>query len=75
MKTPDELCRTAADAGLKVSVRDLEELIMIEGTPEALEFLGRLLIAQAHFEKDSGFQIGPSTAGTAQGDILSEYPN
>jgi hypothetical protein len=65
MKTPDKVCSEFAELGLKISVRDLDELVLIEGEPAALEFLGRLLIAQAHFTKDSGFQIGPTIAGQA----------
>lgn len=61
--TPDELCNEFAGTDLKISVKDLEDLVLIEGEPAALEFLGRLLIAQAQFKKDDGFQIAPSGPG------------
>ena len=63
--TPDELCDEFAGTGLKISDKDLDDLVLIEGEPAALEFWGRLLIAQAQFKKDSGFQIGPSGPGGA----------
>jgi hypothetical protein len=63
--SPDELCEQFASTGLRISVRDLEDLVLIEGEPAALEFLGHLLIAQAQFEKDSGFEIGPTGPGCA----------
>lgn len=37
--------------------------INIEREPEALIFLGKLLIAQAKYKKDCKFTIGPNTAG------------
>lgn len=34
-----------------------EELVVVEGRPDAMELLGRLLIAQAHYEREWGLQI------------------
>ena len=63
--TPDELCEQFATTCIRISVKDLEELVLIEGEPAALEFLGHLLIAQAQFKKDCGFEIGPAGPGSA----------
>jgi hypothetical protein len=63
--TPDSVCRTYADKKIKLTLRTLEndeDTILIEGEPEALEFLGQLLLAQA-VSKDCGFQLGPTGAG------------
>ena len=38
------------------------DVILIEGTRESLEFLGRLITAQANAH-DDGFQISPHGAG------------
>jgi hypothetical protein len=63
--TPDELCENFSKTGMKLSVKDLDGLVLIEGEPVALEFLGQLLIAQAQFKKDCGFEIGPTGPGNA----------
>lgn len=64
-RTPDEVCAEYARRGTKLTVRELgdgDELILIEGESNALEFLGHLLLAQASFG-DCGFQIAPRGAG------------
>lgn len=38
-------------------------MVLIEGEREALEFLGNLLLAQARYEKDCSFFIGPKSVG------------
>lgn len=43
---------------IRLQLRDLGEVILIEGTREALEFLGKVLIAQST-AKDDGFEIAP----------------
>lgn len=63
--TPDKICEHFAQTGGKLTVKDLDELVLIEGDPAALEFLGRLLIAQAQFERDCGFEISPAGPGMA----------
>lgn len=65
--SPDKLCDYSADKGIKVTVRKMkdENCILIEGNSDALVFLGQLLIAQAGFEKDCGFQLSPKGAGRA----------
>lgn len=41
------------------------DIVLIESSAEALEFLGNPLIAQARFANDCGFQISPNGAGSA----------
>lgn len=62
--SPDDVCGKYADRNVKISITDLEDLVLIKGTKEGLEFLGELLLAQAKF-RDSGFQMCPSGAGNA----------
>jgi hypothetical protein len=65
--TPDSLCAAYASKKIKITIRALgeeEDMILIEGKREGLEFLGKLLLAQASFE-DCGFQLSPSSAGKA----------
>ena len=65
--TPDRICAEYAMRNVKIAVRSLEgeeDVIVIEGAREGLEFLGRLLLAQAA-AKDCGFQLGPHGAGKA----------
>jgi hypothetical protein len=62
--SPDEVCARYFEKGVRLTVAELdEETILIEGSREGLRFLGELLIAQADFEKDDGFQISPFGAG------------
>ncbi len=44
---------------------DKLEWILIEGEGQALEFLGKVLIAQAKFKKDCAFHLSPKSAGCA----------
>jgi hypothetical protein len=41
------------------------EWVLIEGEAQALEFLGKVLIAQAKFKKDCRFHLSPKSAGCA----------
>jgi hypothetical protein len=59
---PDDVCKEYASRPIKLQVRDLGEVILIEGTRDALEFLGKVLIAQSA-AKDDGFEIGPQGPG------------
>src|SRR5579871_1898005 len=64
---PDRLCTAYAARKVKLTVRTLPEddnVILIESSPEALEFLGQLLLAQAA-APDCGFQLDPHGAGKA----------
>ena len=66
MKSPDEICAEYSDRGVKISVKLIEsDYILIEGDTASLEFLGNLLLAQANFDKDCGFQIAPNGAGSS----------
>lgn len=59
---PDDVCREYGARTIKLQVRDLGEVILVEGPREALEFLGKVLIAQSA-AKDDGFEIGPRGPG------------
>jgi hypothetical protein len=64
--SPDHVCASFAEGGGQITIKMLDtENILIEGSATALEFLGRLLQAQAAFPKDCGFQISPIGAGNA----------
>jgi hypothetical protein len=65
-ESPDSICGRFAENPQKLTVRMLEEqTVLIEGSAEALEFIGNLIISQARFEKDCGFQISPNGSGDA----------
>jgi hypothetical protein len=67
--TPDNTCAKYADTkGMKkvtfqVANWDGKDYVLIEGEAESLEFIGRVLIAQARSKKGCAFSIGPRTAG------------
>ena len=61
---PDDLCE--ANAGkikITVQIDDDEGIVLIEGEAQALEFVGKLIIAQAEFEKDCSFFLHPHGPG------------
>jgi hypothetical protein len=67
--SPDKLCARFGRTKSRITVRVLrpadendETLIVFEGGPRALAFLGRLFLAQASFS-DTGFQISPRGPG------------
>jgi hypothetical protein len=61
----DDICDTYARKNVRLTVRLLnDEDVLIEGDPDALEFLGSLLLAHAR-EKTCGRNIGPHAAGNA----------
>ena len=71
--TPDEVCERYATQDIKLTCRMLEDdHILIEGSHEALEFLGNLLLAQARFDQDCGIELSPNGAGSALFDRNSE---
>jgi hypothetical protein len=41
------------------------DYILIEGESQALEFLGKVIIAQAKFKRHCDFDMGPKSAGCA----------
>lgn len=63
--TPDRVCAVYARKGAKITVRPLEavdDVLVIEGDSKGLEFLGKLLLAQAS-TTDCGFHLNPNGAG------------
>ncbi len=66
---PDKVCAEYAEKkgmkkiAIQVFKDEEADMVLIEGEAEALEFLGNVLLAQARFEKDCSFFIGPNTAG------------
>ncbi|MCK5311621.1 MAG: hypothetical protein KAJ62_05900 [Desulfobacteraceae bacterium] len=66
MKSPDEICEEYYEMKVNLTIKPKEDdYIFIEGDTDSLEFLGKLIIAQANFQKDCGFQIAPGGAGDA----------
>src|SRR5450631_783062 len=64
--SPDQVFASFAEGGGFIFIDTATtENILIEGSATALEFLGKLLQAQAAFPKDCGFQISPVGAGNA----------
>jgi len=59
---PDDICEEYGDRQIKLQVRDLGDVILIEGSSDALKFLGKVIIAQSEAQ-DDGFQIGPRGPG------------
>ena len=60
---------------LGTAMRTEEDTVVIEGEAPALEFLGNLLLAQAHAH-DDGFGLSPSGAGKVfftPGSVLGIY--
>ena len=59
----DDIRDYYADKEVKLTVRLLdEETILLEGTDEALSFLGKLLLAHAE-EQEDGQHLSPNGAG------------
>jgi hypothetical protein len=72
MTKPDTICEEYVDRyprtkhlpRLTVKLApQIDDTVLIEGAPAALEFLGNLLLAQATYE-DCGFQLGPRASGS-----------
>ncbi len=63
--TPDDVCEKYADLGVKITVTDLDdELVLFKGTKKGLEFLAELFWAQAQdMELDSN-HISPQNPGS-----------
>ncbi len=60
----DEICELYAGKNAKLTVRLLDdEDILIEGTSDALEFLGNLLLAHVN-DKEDGRHLSPHAAGS-----------
>ena len=66
LESPDSVCDQYAERGAKLTLELLDDdCVLIEGSALDLEFLGQLLLAQARFERDSGFEISPTGPGQA----------
>ena len=64
--TPDEVCASYADRKVKITSRTLDDdLVLLEGDREALEFLGNLFLAQANDERCCHNSLQPDGAGSA----------
>lgn len=62
--SPDEVCVAYADRDVRITCRLMESLVLLEGTKEALEFLGSLLLAQARDERSCKKSLEPNGAGS-----------
>lgn len=62
--SPDEVCAAFAESGAKLSIRGLEDLVLIEGSDDALLRFAELIAAQARFCGDDGFEISPNGPGS-----------
>ena len=64
---PDDICAKSYGRGIRLLLKQLNgeapPIVLIEGDRKSLEFLADLIMAQARFTKDSGFQIFPSGPG------------
>lgn len=69
--TPDRVCDEYAERSVRLQVKDLGEVVLIEGNRESLEFLAKLIAAQAATH-DDGFEISPNGAGSLFFDPASE---
>jgi len=71
--TVDALCGLYGRRMDDLSITKLDrETVLVEGNRRALEFLGKLFIAQAK-EKDCGFQISPRGAGKRHSSKRSRF--
>jgi hypothetical protein len=60
---PDDVCREYGERPINLTIRDLGTVMLIEGSCESLEFLGKLLIEQAR-ATDDGFELSPNGPGS-----------
>ena len=69
---PDDVCREYSGRVIKLIIRNLDDdLVLVEGTAETLEFFGKLLLAQSRAQ-DDGFEISPNGPGAYFFDPASE---
>src|SRR4029434_5267293 len=65
-QSPDNVCTEFADRARSLAIRLADpSTVLIEGDPESWRFLGELLVAQASYESDCGFEISPKGPGSA----------
>jgi hypothetical protein len=70
---PDDICKEYSDTQCNLAIEKYKDYIVIKGNKESLEFIGKLLIAQATYEKDDSFQIAPKGAGSYFFSKKSKY--
>jgi hypothetical protein len=68
---PDDICREYSERTIRLRIRGLDDVVLVEGTAEALEFLGKLFLAQSQ-ANDDGFEIAPTGPGEYFFDPTSE---
>ena len=68
---PDDICKEFSERLIQLNIRDLDDVVLVEGTAEALEFLGKLFLAQAR-TLDDGFEIAPNGPGEYFFNPMSE---
>ncbi len=61
---PDNVCEEYFDKGVKLTVIVENDMVFFEGSRTDLEFLGKLLLAQAGYTEDDSFHISPTGAGS-----------
>jgi hypothetical protein len=65
MLLSDEVGDEYSDRGIRLIVGELDDkTLLIEGSREALVFLGKLLLAHADDQRDHGAVISPFAAGS-----------
>ena len=71
-KRPDDVSDEFPDGAIKLSTRLLPatddgeaERVCIEGDRLSLEYLGKMILAQAAFPHDCSYEISPKSAGSA----------
>jgi hypothetical protein len=62
--TPDNVCGDDAELNVKIRTSEIDDVLVIEGSRDALLFLSRLFKAVAETESD-GFHLSPQGAGYA----------
>ena len=61
--SPDKVFKQYSKQKPKIEIRVEDDIVFIEGKSNALEMLGKVIIAQSKFDKDCGIQISPNGAG------------
>ena len=66
MNTPDKVCSIYADKGVRIRTGRIPGgLVLFEGDAEALEFVGKLFLAQARDQNSCADHLSPRGAGSA----------
>lgn len=64
--SPDSICAKFSERRQRITVGSLgDDTVLLEGSAEAPELFGKLLIAQARFKQDCSFEISPNGPGSA----------